>query len=115
MPNFPLLYKTLEYIESHPEEWEQGVWSMKTECGTKFCFAGWAVMLSQPQAMLMPTNVNYPMDVRLENGEYRTIPDLAREELGLANFESDVLFGGGNSLAQLREIVEGLDRMYNHD
>lgn len=40
-PNAELAYKVLDYIDAHPEQWDQDEW-----CGTAQCFAGWAVSLS---------------------------------------------------------------------
>lgn len=42
MRNAELAYRTLDYIDAHPDEWDQTGWV----CGTKACFAGWAVFLS---------------------------------------------------------------------
>src|SRR5690348_5458725 len=42
MPNIELLEKVLKHIEDNPETWDQGNW----RCGTSYCFAGHAVLLS---------------------------------------------------------------------
>lgn len=47
--NVPLLRKTLEHIEAHPDDWNQCFWrgvSYVAECGTAMCFAGWACELA---------------------------------------------------------------------
>lgn len=45
--NIPLLRKTLEHIEAHPNEWSQRVWGQRiVGCGTTYCFAGTAAVLS---------------------------------------------------------------------
>lgn len=46
MPNAELAYKILDQIDAHPEQWVQNHWMTTTECGTAYCFAGWAVNLS---------------------------------------------------------------------
>lgn len=38
--NIPVLRKGLEHITAHPEEWSQGDWLVRTECGTAGCLAG---------------------------------------------------------------------------
>lgn len=43
--NWPLVWKTLEYILDNPEEWDQSYFVKKTDCGTTHCFAGVAIML----------------------------------------------------------------------
>lgn len=45
-PNAELAYRVLDHIDSHPEQWNQGLYIGKAECGTVACFAGWAVLLS---------------------------------------------------------------------
>jgi hypothetical protein len=42
MPNIELLDLTLWHIENNPETWNQGEW----RCGTSYCFAGHAALLS---------------------------------------------------------------------
>jgi hypothetical protein len=45
-PNAELAYRVLDHIDAHPEQWDQGVYIGKVECGTVACFAGWTVLLS---------------------------------------------------------------------
>jgi hypothetical protein len=45
-PNIELAYKALDHIDAHPEQWDQGIWIIESECGTVGCFAGWAVLLA---------------------------------------------------------------------
>jgi hypothetical protein len=49
MPNTELGYRVLDYIEAHPQEWDQRIYLRKDHCGTAACFAGWAVLLSGDQ------------------------------------------------------------------
>jgi hypothetical protein len=53
--NEKLIACVLEHIENHPEEYEQNDWLSVLDlredgeyCGTRGCFAGWAVALSTP-------------------------------------------------------------------
>lgn len=52
-PNVALMRRTLEHILKNRELWDQSDWGQDFQlpdtdgaCGTKFCFAGWAVQLS---------------------------------------------------------------------
>jgi hypothetical protein len=45
-PNAELAWRVLDHIDAHPEQWDQGKWIGRAECGTVACFAGWTVMLS---------------------------------------------------------------------
>lgn len=56
MPNTELLVDVLAHIDLQPDSWNQGLWGATyvipdsvgamNECGTAFCVAGWALMLS---------------------------------------------------------------------
>lgn len=39
------LERTMSHIEQNPRLWRQTAWSTETECGTAYCFAGWALQL----------------------------------------------------------------------
>lgn len=47
-PNVDLLNRTLAHIEEHPEQWNQEYWAVRgvDGCGTAYCFAGHAAVLS---------------------------------------------------------------------
>jgi hypothetical protein len=97
--------------------WNQGVWAVsqgsepgKAECGTAFCFAGWVAALDGmlptwqrvgPDAewQWVATQVSTP-----EGVEY--ISDYARRSLELDWDSAWVLFGGSNTLDDLRRHVE---------
>lgn len=44
--NKELMRRILNQIKETPELWRQGHWAQKTDCGTTFCVAGWACVLS---------------------------------------------------------------------
>jgi hypothetical protein len=99
MPN-PLLRETLEYIESHPEDWDQRDWI----CDTGMCFFGHALMLSGK--------------AKLTNGWFkwnnnRHVQDVTESVSALLGITLDDGFILSNqyidTVEQLRKIVERLD------
>jgi hypothetical protein len=116
-PNVPLLRKTMEHIEAHPQEWDQQVW----RCGTTMCFAGTACDLDGGQwaDADMPEDEDAPYLLRRdgepEEDTYTNIgPGLihaatrARRILGLDETQADFLFGTSNTLDYLRAGVAEL-------
>lgn len=101
-PNVALLRKTLEHIEAHPDEWDQKWWAARTKCGTTFCFAGWTVALGSSTEVAW----QYGYAVCTATGEL--ISDVARDLLGLDDNQADRLFGGSNTLADIRRTVEDI-------
>lgn len=118
-PNVDLLNRTLAHIEANPDEWDQHTWRRKTECGTAMCFAGWAVTFSGGQwtepAVEIPDPIGYDRShfLTAEPEDYADeacnaaipVDDRACRVLGLTSKQADRLFWGGNTLADVREIV----------
>ena len=46
-PNHELFVQVLAQIERTPERWRQQFYQSRTPCGTAFCFAGWAIALTE--------------------------------------------------------------------
>ena len=101
---------TLAHIEANPQEWNQGTWAMETECGTRYCAAGHALL-----------TVGARMDVGAATVEVASLPERlrsrfvhehvaisagARAVLGLDETTADRLFHGDNSIEDLRGLVE---------
>jgi hypothetical protein len=101
--NIPLLRKTMEYIEAHPEKWDQGDWvSFGPTCKTTMCFAGTAAYLAG--AVMVPGDIER---CTLPDGSRESIPGYAIEQLGLSDAQADAIFySGPNSPRELRELVE---------
>lgn len=117
-PNEPLLRKTLEHIQHHPEHWDQlayrhflypeGVKIRKTinpaiECGTAMCFAGWACDISGVTWRDHTTSA-----ILDEHGQIKSANDEARDLLGLTDRQAVALFDTGNTIADLERIVDDI-------
>jgi len=48
-PTADLLRAVADQIEAHPETWDQNHFEARSECGTTYCVAGWALRLSHQQ------------------------------------------------------------------
>lgn len=72
MANIELLDKVLDHIEKNPESWNQSAW----RCGTTYCFAGHAALLSGWQ----PVQADRDMYWRLQGWE--------SEEKAVAHYQS---------------------------
>src|SRR4051812_40565249 len=80
--NKELLQRTIDYIEAHPEEWDQTEW----RCGTSMCFAGHAAILAGCEwrdetgsFVLLPDME----DRQYHDGNQAHVDDAARFMLGL--------------------------------
>jgi hypothetical protein len=104
-PNAELAYLVLDYIDAHPEQWDQGTWvSRPGDCGTAGCFAGWVCLLSGDQPIFavdadetdrvssagdevyVPERAAYLLDIEFSDdltwGNALFNPNQNREELG---------------------------------
>lgn len=107
-PNAELAYRVLDHIDAHPEQWFQNDWAHKNECGTSYCFAGWAVLLAGRELIWDGLSETYDeaawvVDQRKDDGK-QWIGDAAREVLGID--DSYDLFRGLNSRKDLGRLVE---------
>lgn len=135
--NKELLKRTLQHIETHPDEWAQERWVTKTDCGTSYCFAGWALTLAG--VPIHSSQLNPPVveinklhhalaqrgaSVTVDPDNYwtnthMTVRDAAEVLLGIQERDlhsddgylhaaADILFEADNSLDDLREYVAEL-------
>lgn len=100
--NVERLRGTLQRIEDNPSEWNQSTW----RCGTQMCFAGHACNEAGAE-----WDEDFVVSTRVRNeqegqAEWQPIPDRAREVLGLTDQEANVMFAGGNTIDDLRLMVE---------
>lgn len=107
--NVDLMLAVREQITSHPETHSQEMWGLRTECGTTYCIAGWAVQLAGEQLVWEGREAAYIA----RHGEYGyviSVHTAAREHLGLDRDESCDLFRGSlsqaDALAKLDALIE---------
>ena len=107
-PNVPLLRKTLEHIEAHPEQWNQEFW----RCGTGMCFAGTACDLDGGEWMADGSahlarreGEQFQPDEWAPGREVIHARFRARTVLGLTRHQAAALFCADNTLPDLRRIV----------
>jgi len=115
--NVDLMLAVRDQVTMHPETHDQFMWARKTECGTTYCIAGWAAVLSGQQLL---------WELAGEAGDEeagwiriigprgptagRSISTFARDELGLTPYEAGELFASDLSedeaLAKLDALIE---------
>ena len=49
-PNVDLLRAVMQLNRDNPKVWNQKAYAVQTECGTAFCFAGLAVVVTPPRS-----------------------------------------------------------------
>ena len=108
-PNTAELVAIYQYIKAHREEWDQSFWAQKTACGTAYCFAGFAIARAGAEPDWDRSYYVPRTDFcTLSNGETRLIDGYAQDLLGLDSKQADDLFYAGNSLDDIREMIEAI-------
>lgn len=113
--NKELIFKVLDFIETHPEEWDQEQWF----CETTACFGGRALLMSGLGYRIIDTYVENPADAEgidpllqfeMVNGENHVVsnfPIEAAKVLGLPQILAHRIFASmADTPEELREIVE---------
>lgn len=108
-PNVPLLRKAVEWVEEQdqlPEGrvWYQGAWFTRFEgtpwCGTAMCIAG-KVALDAGWKQRPGTGSRV-----IRGLEESSAHEVARDLLGLRDWEAERLFSGGNDAFDIRREAE---------
>lgn len=111
--NIPLLRKVMEHITTHPEEYDQREYAVRSDCGTSHCIAGWALALSGREFTYR----------RLQSWDHRTAADFgwaaqvgilgdcsehdeAAKALGLEDDDAAEMFHEDQTLSGVWECVE---------
>lgn len=119
MVNVDLLTQAMAAIKANPSQWDQSDWYMHTakdgsrwwpgdystpeeatadHCGTSYCLAGWAAVLSGHK----------PPSEGLWYIDDKHVDVWAKDELGISSEKSDVLFHEDNTLEELDLLVAAL-------
>lgn len=107
-PNLDLLRRVLRQIDDHPETWEQGDYAVKGPCGTAFCVAGHAVVMSGYKIKWCEGVDDNTHESSCTTVDGQLVPPLAEQLLGITSEESDSLFFGGNSRDNIQRIAEAI-------
>jgi hypothetical protein len=102
--NKELLRETMDAILAKPEMHVQGAWATKTDCGTAYCFAGWACILSGREVDFTLSDSLSIETEYLIGGDY--IMDTARDLLGIDHASAGVLFHATNTTSDLKHYVD---------
>lgn len=111
VPNLPLLRKVLDHIDAHPEEWDQWQFARVVSCGTAFCVAGHAAVMSGAEPVFSPGS-DRTCTFRTAEGWTVDVESYARDLLGLTPDEASVVDGGlfdtANDRADVQRIAEAI-------
>jgi hypothetical protein len=106
MANLDLLKKIHERIITVPEEWDQDTWAAHRECGTSYCIAGWACVLSGYKVDF-DTRATHYSDNDVEAAYLTTGEDIADKGaalLDLDEYDTGNLFYCTNNAAALDRL-----------
>lgn len=96
-----------------PSEWDQSTWARKeknVDCGTACCLAGKAVARAGGLFIFdsnINTDISYKAVVPYKDGEVM-VEDEAMALLDITERQAEALFWSGNTIFDLREIVEAI-------
>jgi hypothetical protein len=123
--DIPLARKTIEHIEAHPREHNQGAWVTTWQrfgnaapvCHTAYCFAGHAALLSGGEFAQDNDGEDFVFVQGPITAQYRQnknyggihVADYAQHVLGLAPGEASRLFFANNTIEDLRGMVTSLE------
>jgi hypothetical protein len=103
---------TLEFIEAHPEQWNQEMWGVANcaNCTTSYCFAGWACVLAGDDDFRWEKawGENEGRETVRELADGESVKTAAARILGLDWEQASRLFDEHNTLPELRRIVKEL-------
>lgn len=109
--NIALLTDTMDYIEAHPDEWDQHNY--------RSCFAAHAAQLSGARFIITDltdyTDGDFWRVVSPVTDTTMPVWEFATSMLGLTPGESTALFAGDNDIEMLRTIVDAWMSIASHD
>ena len=122
--NWPLMEKVIRRIKADPDSWNQSMWATaRTECGTAYCVAGYAVVesgyefLRDETGRLVEQFVVVPQGSTLRHLAVAPRPDLpavplaypadaGQELLGITTAGRFQLFASKNTFPEILAIIE---------
>lgn len=107
-PNAELAYQVLDHIDAHPEQWNQGLYIGRRECGTVACFAGWTVLLATHAVPAYSDDTCSQTGIVRVNDRALDVSDYAAELLGIGFVDGDYLFSPSNNRTDLGQLVDEL-------
>jgi hypothetical protein len=103
-PNAELAYQVLDQIDAEPERWYQGSWVRG--CGTSYCFAGWALALTDHTLRDYEADGCRRMELDGQTETYSdTVSLAAAHELGLNHWVAEGLFEPDHTREDLGRLV----------
>ncbi|MFE0101205.1 hypothetical protein [Streptomyces sp. NPDC059009] len=103
--NTELLVKIRDMIREHPEQHDQDHWAKRTSCGTTYCIAGWAAVLTGAQLDWIPVHGGWSANTIDNEDEYIEI--CAQRVMGLSDEETDLFcLHNAEALLLLNELIE---------
>lgn len=102
-----LLDHVRDHIGDHRDDWDQTYWSERSECGTTFCVAGFAVVAAGATMMYEDHGPGKGIagNCRLPDGSVEVIELYATQLLGLDTVQASALFLCGTSLEDLDDVI----------
>jgi len=107
MINTNLLVRTYQYIETHPEEYNQRIWGWhRVFHADQFCFAGHAAIQAGARPVRHPLGrFGWLPKVITPDGRRMKVDAYAEEALGLTKHQSDVVFSEFASKGLIRDSI----------
>jgi len=113
--NVDLMLAVRDQVTMHPETHDQFMWARKTECGTTYCIAGWAAVLSGQQLLWERADKGAYEEAfwiqatpSAEPAARRFISGFARDALGLTPYEAAKLFASDLSEDEALAVLDAL-------
>lgn len=113
MANADRLLDVLTFLETHPDQHDQGIWISTGTCGTVGCLAGWACLRNGYVELisedLMLGAVHW--GVYIDSDPTKTVLSVFEVAMNLLELDSDDaewIFDGDNTLEDLWCIADGL-------
>lgn len=108
--NIPLLRSILQQIDRDPSSWDQTAWGVRTDCGTAYCIAGHACVMTNRHVRWEQDKYDLSVFYAQFTVDGRDIEDAASDALGLTQREADLLFDAYRSREQIQVIAEHIAR-----